>query len=313
MLTARRPNIFERRRQCPRDYLAIVNESVAALTDESLIDEEKFVIRRVKVVGLSSINGRDYPPQVIRAASTLYEGAPVYIDHIKPGMLRPNTYGESVGMLKNFTTTDQGGFADLHLNPGHPRAKQVLWDATNRPESFGLSHHADIEESPPMRGRKTVRKIEHVYSVDIVKRPATNKGLFESVTEDMVDIGVPAERLAEKGGDAAREFLVKVRAAFTKPGYTVDQAMKEVARLVDEFEASLTQPAKESAPPPRFNDNADRVNFLRGNARTKGGRSMLDFLRGNSSVMPTDSLADDGAADEDPEARRQRMIQWLRR
>jgi hypothetical protein len=45
------------------------------------VDREASLIRGVKLIGFESLNGRDYPPEVLRADVAKYEGVRVNIDH----------------------------------------------------------------------------------------------------------------------------------------------------------------------------------------------------------------------------------------
>lgn len=143
------------------------------------VDRAANVIRGVKILGLKSKNGREYSQSAVAAAAGLYEGSKVNVNHRsdprKGAMLE-----DRFGSLHRVSLASDGGLiGDLHYNPKHPMAEQVLWDAENAPHRLGLSHN--IEGKATSRGGKTiVEKITRVHSVDLVADPATTSGLYES-------------------------------------------------------------------------------------------------------------------------------------
>jgi tetrahydromethanopterin S-methyltransferase subunit G len=139
------------------------------------VNRESGVIYGVKVLGLHSRNGRVYSPAAVQAATKLYEGKPVNVDH---AIGRPRSYRDRIGKLVNVRFDQDGLYADLLVNPKHPLAEQLFWDAEHAPENVGLSH--DIRGKSRYDGTTTVvETIEEVRSVDLVPEPATTRGLFE--------------------------------------------------------------------------------------------------------------------------------------
>ena len=138
------------------------------------------VLRGVKLLGLSSRNGRRYLPEALSAAVSLYEGAKVNVNHSKLGPLSPRDYQDRLGTVCNVQLRpDEGLFADLQFNPKHPVAEQLLWDAQHAPHNVGLSHN--VLAKTRQEGEQTVvETIVGVQSVDLVADPATTRGLFES-------------------------------------------------------------------------------------------------------------------------------------
>jgi hypothetical protein len=138
------------------------------------------VIHGVKVLGLESRNGRTYLPQALEMAPTLYEGVKVNVNHPRGGPQAPRGYEERLGSIRHVTfRAGEGLFGDLHFNPRHALAEQLVWDATHAPENVGLSHN--VQARTGSRGGKTVvEAILCVHSVDLVADPATTRGLFES-------------------------------------------------------------------------------------------------------------------------------------
>ena len=65
------------------------------------VDRTVGVIRGIKVLGLHSRNGREYSPQALARAVSLYEGAKVNVNHPKGHPLAPRDYQERIGVVRN--------------------------------------------------------------------------------------------------------------------------------------------------------------------------------------------------------------------
>jgi len=161
-----------------------LNETVYTTTGVR-VDRESKVIRSVRVVGLESANGYDYSPKALRDAINRYEGTVVNLDHAdraKPGAERKLL--EGFGVLKNVSyqdsSTSPGLYADLHYLDSHPGKEPVLEWAERFPDKFGCSHNAVGAVRKRIKGKPIVEEIQQVRSVDLVRTPATTKGLFES-------------------------------------------------------------------------------------------------------------------------------------
>ena len=146
---------------------------------ELSVDREAGVIQGVKLIGLTSRNGRRYHDAALREAVTLYEGAKVNVNHPNGGPLSPRDYRDRLGVVRRVRHEPGSGlFGDLHYNPKHALAEQLAWDAEHNPQNVGFSHNVTarvVRED----GADVVQKINHVHSVDLVADPATTKGLFE--------------------------------------------------------------------------------------------------------------------------------------
>lgn len=143
----------------------------------------KNVIKNVKLIGFESKNGRYYPPEVLRAAVHLYEGAKVNVDHPERGPMAERRIGDRIGQIKNVRYVAGSGLhGDFVFNPHHSMAGQIAWDAEHSPESLGFSHNATMRLGRPDRnGNEVVESIVHVRSIDLVADPATTTSMFESV------------------------------------------------------------------------------------------------------------------------------------
>jgi hypothetical protein len=144
------------------------------------IDRDAGLLRGVKLLGLASKNGREYPEPTLARAAPLYDGAKVNVNHPKGHPLAPRDYQDRLGTIRNVVARPgEGLFGDLQYNPKHALAEQLLWDAEHAPENVGFSHN--VQARTAKRGDQTiVEEILTVQSVDLVADPATTRGLFES-------------------------------------------------------------------------------------------------------------------------------------
>lgn len=166
------------------------------------VDRAAGVIRGVKVLGAISANGRIYAPQALAEAVKLYEGRPVNIDHIDGGR---RSYRDRIGRIVGVRLDADGIYGDLVVNPKHPLAEQLFWDAEHCPENVGLSHDAE-GRTRLSDGKVIVEAIKAVRSVDLVAEPATTKGLFEGLAaadEPTAAAVAPAGDDEPAGDDAA--------------------------------------------------------------------------------------------------------------
>jgi hypothetical protein len=149
------------------------------------VDRNAGIIRGVKILGKHSKNGRTYTDKALNDAVPLYEGVKVNVDH--PSRDKPNAergFMEGFGSLRNVQRKGDGVYGDLHFLKSHPSAEVICEAAERFPDQFGLSHNAD-GQTHYEGSQLIVESIESVQSVDIVGRPATNNGLFESTGRGM--------------------------------------------------------------------------------------------------------------------------------
>lgn len=151
------------------------------------VDRESGVIRNVKILGLESKNGNRYTTSAIRKAVPMYEGKSVYVDHPEKSKTAvPRSLRDKVGQIRGVKVQEDGLFADFHYNPKHELAEQIVWDATNAPNTFGFSHNA-LGDGRNDGGKFLVEEIKQVRSVDLVSEPATTKGLYEGEIADEIE------------------------------------------------------------------------------------------------------------------------------
>lgn len=143
-----------------------------------MVDRDAGVIRQVQICGPLSRNGRNYS-QALDGAVSLYEGVKVNIDHgFAPGEER--SFFAGFGVIRQAKRQGDAIYGDLHFLKSHELAELVCERAERFPETFGLSHDADIDGYVDGEGIFQVTKITAVRSVDLVGDPATARGIFES-------------------------------------------------------------------------------------------------------------------------------------
>ncbi len=191
------------------------------------VDREAGVIRGVKILGPSSRNGRVYTPRALKQAADIYEGVDVNIDH--PDLGRPESerkFADGFGYLTRVVLKDDGVYGDLVYLKSHALAEQVCEAAERMPHQFGLSHNAEGIVAA-RDGQTIVEEIISVRSVDIVRHPATSRGLFEAEGQAAPEAALPGDTAArrstpsESGGSAA----------------VIARLQEQVARLSAECEA----------------------------------------------------------------------------
>lgn len=147
------------------------------------VDRQIGILRGVKLIGLQSRNGRRYRESALHSAATLYEGAKVNVNHPKAGPLAPRDYQDRLGVIRDVELrAGQGLFGDLHFNPKHALAEQLLWDAEHNPGNVGFSHNV-LARLTRESEQAIVEEITKVQSVDLVADPATTQGLFEQAAD----------------------------------------------------------------------------------------------------------------------------------
>jgi uncharacterized membrane protein len=147
------------------------------------VDREKGIIYGVKIIGNESRNNRTYPQAVLSRARQQYEWRSVNVSHPSREKAADDRPFESFfGRLENVREED-GLRGDLHYIKSHPLAEVVCEAAERMPENFGLSHNAHVDWLVRDDGHRVCESINTVRSVDLVCRPATTNGIFESQSE----------------------------------------------------------------------------------------------------------------------------------
>ncbi len=158
------------------------------------VDAEAGVIRGVKILGTQSRNGRTYPATTLLKARELYEDVRVNVNHPVGIPTQVRDYRDRIGVIRSVVVCEDGLYADLHYNPKHALASQLVWDAEKAPRNVGFSHVVQAKTKRQRDGQMIVEAIEAVKSVDLVSDPATTSGLFESDTETEMELDGANER-----------------------------------------------------------------------------------------------------------------------
>ncbi|HEV2972477.1 MAG TPA: hypothetical protein VGY55_21070 [Pirellulales bacterium] len=187
------------------------------------VDRAAGVIRGVKILGLHSRNGREYLPEALGRAAALYEGAKVNVNHPKGSALAPRDYQDRIGVVRGVEARPgEGSFGDLHFNPKHALAEQLIWDAEHAPENVGFSHNVQARTAR-RDDLLVVEEITRVQSVDLVADPATTRGLYEQ------SAGGGGQ---EAGSSRTSASSVEAHEAVGLKGVTLEQLKAERSDLV---------------------------------------------------------------------------------
>lgn len=167
-----------------------LQEFVDSRSQRLRVDRAAAIIRGVKLLGLTSRNGRRYREHALTQAAGLYEGAKVNVNHPKGHPLSPRDYQDRLGEIRGVEfRAGEGLFGDLHFNPKHALSEQLMWDAEHAPQNVGLSHNV-LARTTRDGDETAVEAITKVQSIDLVADPATTAGLFEHAESSRTDNSV---------------------------------------------------------------------------------------------------------------------------
>lgn len=157
------------------------------------VDRTKGIIYGVKILGPESGNPAPknyvYPKQAREQAATFMEGGRSCVDHPPDGQgHRARHYGDLLGTHRNVREQGDGLYSDFHFNPKHHLAEQLLWDAEHNPAAIGFSINCRYHRASDQGGRRCIEEIDFDRrwdSIDLVTRPGTTNGLYESLERPM--------------------------------------------------------------------------------------------------------------------------------
>ena len=208
------------------------------------VDRSAGVIRGVKILGLHSRNGREYLAETLRRAAALYEGAKVNVNHPKGVPAAPRDYQDRIGVVRGVELrADEGLFGDLHFNPKHALAEQLIWDAEHAPENVGFSHNVQARTAPrPGGSGVVVEEITRVESVDLVADPATTRGLYEAAGASGLRETGPRSHVAATLRDAGDNGQgVKVAAAINDKDAEIVQLREQLHAAEAERDGAMLE------------------------------------------------------------------------
>ena len=203
--------------------------------DQIRVDQQAGVIHGVKILGRQSRNARVYSDAALEQAAELYEGIGVNIDHPDERALpEQRKLWECFGHLQNVRKQQDGVYGDLVFLRSHSMANQICEAAERMPSQLGLSHNAEGVVSHH-DGQAIVESITKIHSVDLVRNPATNNGLFES-TDFAGLVETSTGETTGESGISADEQLTEDRHS---PSYLlncIERLQEEVAELRTELD-----------------------------------------------------------------------------
>ena len=145
-------------------------------------EDSTITIRGVKLNGNRSRNKRFYDDPVLEAATPMFEGAKVFVDHEDSKQsYNARTVEDYGGRLRNVRFRAGGHRADLTFAPHRKHLYEML---KADPEAAGLSMVTEVRVAPRLddEGYEHITEIVRVISVDLVSDPATTRSIFEQVT-----------------------------------------------------------------------------------------------------------------------------------
>jgi hypothetical protein len=216
----------------------------STLESQLRVDRKRSVICGVKVLGFTSLNGRQYLPEAVKAAAQMYEGILVNVDHPEAGAEDSRSAYDRCGKLVNVRYIEgKGLYADLQLLKGHPITERVLNAAETMPEAYGLSHNAQGEGDEDEQGVFIVRKISGVRHVDLVADPATTKGLAESKNRHVREAGAMDDKMDDTKTEATNPLASHIADVLDQEGLDTAAKVEKILSLV--ALAAGTEPAED--------------------------------------------------------------------
>lgn len=169
------------------------------------VDHDKGVIYNVKLSGLTSANGRDYPAEMYRRDIKQYDRVAIGVDHsVSPEVAKTLGWVEKPRVDANGEPR-----GDAHLLKAHPLYETVMEAAERNPQLFGFSHVA-MCETRTVNGRLRIESLKKIESVDLVRGPATTNGFFEGNSTMAVTIQGIAEWV-QKHPKAKFKLIEKIK------------------------------------------------------------------------------------------------------
>lgn len=195
-----------------------LTEAVQACDSPLKVDKDRRIIFGVKVLGRFSrnshglreaVNGTEYTPQCMREALPLYEGVEVMANHAAGPAAKARGVEDVLGVLRNARVEEDGIRADLHYLDSHRTTAAVLEDVERAIGVFGLSHDAEAgrERFDRQSRRLVIESLKSVKSVDLVRKPASNRNLWESGDMKTVRQVIESLDLSGRWGDWRKRLL----------------------------------------------------------------------------------------------------------
>lgn len=210
----------------------------------------------------TSKNRREYPPEVLREAVPLFEGAKVLARSDQEHLAGANTSVEKlVGWLSDVTYSegDAAVVGTLNILESAAWLRSMLLDSWGRGKRdlVGLSIVAEGTGAPTGSGTMRVTRITAVSSVDVIVNPAAGGGLIKLVAaadgkEGSMDLEKLLKALREAQDAPTIRALVRAAEALGVPVTSIKEAAPELVTRIDE--------ALVETPPPGEGGNGEGGN-----------------------------------------------------
>ncbi len=207
------------------------------------VDWDNGVVKGVKILGRESQHGYTYSDQAMKDAARLYEGIEVNLNHERTKSVRD--VNDGFGYLTNTRVREEAVYGDLNFWKSHPFAERFCEIAKRNPNQIGLSHDAYGPMGTQVGGKQVVESLEIVNSVDVVRKAATNAGLFE-------DLGGEQMTLLQEQGDLLAPELGAM------PGE--EESVSGAEEVMTAFETAAIKIIKDRTLSPE--ERADKVKTL---------------------------------------------------
>lgn len=225
------------------------------------VDKEAAIVRGAKFFGLESANSRTYSDGAANDVRKLIESVVINLDHPdrkEAGRERGIMEGFAVPM--NAERRTDGIYGDIQCIKAHPSTAVFLEWAERFPDKLGFSINAEgTIGKQKIGGKAVVESVTSLRSLDLVRNPATTKGIFESkektvskTFKQILEASFPKTAkgcaLLENSAFGAMEVEVpdggdEVKAAFDAAAASILEssadtkvATKKLANLVESFE-----------------------------------------------------------------------------
>ncbi|MBL9092414.1 MAG: hypothetical protein JNL96_14400 [Planctomycetaceae bacterium] len=145
-----------------------------------VVDRAASTISGVKLMGIESKNRRRFTAQAMADAFRLSENAKINVNHNSRDLSAPREYADRLGFVLSRTLEPDGIYGTVKINPKHPLAERLFWEAENAPHLCGFSPvYAPGKTSRSSDGWLIVETVAKVTSIDLVADPATANSLAE--------------------------------------------------------------------------------------------------------------------------------------
>jgi hypothetical protein len=267
--------------------------------DSPRVDREAGVIHDVKVLGTVSRNGREYSQNALKDACSILEGCQVNMDHNRDNPSRERGFMESIGTLNGLYLKPDGVYAkEFRVKKTHPNAPVIFESAERFPKNFGLSINAE-GEMVKRGGKWVVESIAKAQSVDVVGKPATTDGLFESIEPGKAStVKLTVKQLIKSHGTA--EMKSRLAKLIEDGGGYMDQPV-DIAQPMPDTQVNPDGDGNDNEADPMEQIN-DAFIALVASVMQNASLALADKVKQVTAILTTqDSLINGDAAGTNPD------------